>query len=59
MDDFILNPNKILRNKILERIKINEGHCPCIKEFSNDTICPCKEFREKRICHCSLYVAKK
>lgn len=59
MTDFILNPNEKVRNKILERIKLNEGHCPCIHEISPDTICPCKDFREKKICHCSLYVAKK
>lgn len=51
-----LNPNKDHVLKIIEGIYCKNGHCPCMIEDSNDTICPCKDFREKEICHCKLYV---
>jgi len=42
----------------LETIKIREGkrYCPCRMERSIDTICPCKEMRETRHCHCGLFM---
>jgi ferredoxin-thioredoxin reductase catalytic subunit len=36
----------------------NEGHCPCNKEKTPDTLCPCIDLVEKEICHCNLFVAK-
>lgn len=51
-----LNPNKEIVEKIKYRIKENEGHCPCIAERNEDTLCPCKDMREKNICHCNLYI---
>lgn len=51
-----LNPNDAIRKKIEERIRQNDGYCPCRFEKTNDTICPCREFRETGHCICGLYV---
>ncbi len=43
---------------ILEGLKRNEGHCPCILEKTPDTKCRCKEFREMEApctCLCGLF----
>jgi len=53
-----LNPNKDTVTKIIDRIFINEGYCPCLPERNENTVCPCKDMREKEICHCSLYVKR-
>lgn len=40
-----------------EKIKENDGHCPC-QVPSDDTICMCKKFKEKKttgLCICKLY----
>lgn len=55
----VLNPNDKLVNAIFSRIEKCEGHCPCVKEQTDDTICPCKNYRETGECHCSLYVNSK
>lgn len=33
------------------------GYCPCAVEQNEDTLCPCKEFREgtDEVCHCGRY----
>ena len=38
-------------------IKENGGHCPCMLERTDDTLCMCKEFRDmdEGTCHCGLY----
>lgn len=52
--------------KVVERIKngikiktdkFGAGYCPCVppKQHSEDTICPCKEYRETGHCHCGMY----
>lgn len=35
----------------------NDGYCPCAIEKNDDTICPCKEFREQKsgVCTCGRY----
>ena len=45
-----------------DALKLNEGHCPCIIEHTEDSRCVCKDFREKirdtefeGWCHCGLY----
>ena len=38
-----------------ELVKANGGYCPCCIERSEDTICPCKEYRETGHCHCGMY----
>ena len=42
----------------LKAIAENEGHCPCQIPKTEDTICPCKYFREELCegyCICKLY----
>jgi len=54
----ILNPDKTIVEGIRKRLVITKQQCPCIAEdeWTNDTICPCKVFRETKECHCGLYV---
>lgn len=42
---------------ITDRLEITDGHCPCIpiEDYSEDTVCPCKKFREELKCCCNLY----
>lgn len=53
----ILNPDKDLVEDIKQRLKNNEGYCPCRISKNADTKCMCKEFREQDQgeCHCGLY----
>ena len=55
-----------LKNEIIECLRSNKElyglpHCPCIvpELYCEDTICPCKDFRENvavnEMCHCGLY----
>ena len=45
---------------IREGIKGREGHCPCIPKHlhTEDTLCPCKLYRDSGKCKCRLYVNK-
>ena len=42
---------------MLERVKNNDGYCPCYLVHDDDHKCMCKEFREMEVgtCHCGLY----
>lgn len=42
-------------------IELNDGYCPCAIEKNEDTLCPCKEFREQveGECHCGRYRKEK
>ena len=56
-----LNTDKELVAEIKEQLKETKGHCPCVNPmfYSNDTKCPCKDFREQKElgeCHCGLYI---
>ena len=53
-----VNKNKKLVAEIKQRIKDNNGYCPCRLLKNEDTKCMCKEFREQEDgeCHCGLYV---
>lgn len=53
----ILNDDKDLVEDIRNRLKANEGYCPCRISKTPDTKCMCKEFREQQEgeCHCGLY----
>lgn len=55
-----LNPNDKIVNSILKRIEICEGECPCQNtgETREDRMCPCRDYREKNMCHCNLYIKK-
>ena len=53
-----VNKNKKLVAQIKQRIKDNNGYCPCRLLKNEDTKCMCNEFREQEEgeCHCGLYV---
>lgn len=52
------NNDKQLVKEIKQKLKENDGYCPCSLLKTKDTKCICKEFREQKIgkCHCGLYV---
>lgn len=56
-----LNPDKEFVKDFREKIKANEGYCPCRISKTPDTKCMCKEFREQEEgeCHCGLYIKVK
>ena len=52
-----LSDNKELVAEIKQKLKDNQGDCPCRLTKTEDTKCPCKEFREQTEvgeCHCGL-----
>lgn len=57
----LINPDKQEADKIIKKIKENDGFCPCRIIRNKDTRCMCKEFRDKikrresGFCHCGLY----
>lgn len=57
-------PNMEYAKEVRQKLKENNGYCPCRIGKTPDTKCMCKEFREqieKGIsgeCHCGLYVAE-
>ena len=53
-----MTDNVKLQKIILDKLKENDGYCPCRIEQTPDTKCMCKEFREQEEgeCHCGLYV---
>lgn len=53
-----LSDNKELVATIKQKLKDNQGHCPCRLTKTKDTLCPCREFREQTEpgeCHCGIY----
>lgn len=53
-----VSKDKILVQKIKEKLKETGGYCPCRIERTEDTKCICKEFLEQPhtgYCHCGLY----
>ena len=54
-----LSDNKELVSQIKQKLKDNQGYCPCRLAKNEDVKCPCKEFREQTepgTCHCGLYI---
>ena len=54
-----LSNNKGLVAEIKQKLKENNGYCPCRLIKTEDTKCPCREFREQTEqgeCHCGLLV---
>lgn len=47
--------NEKVADKILVKIHNRSGHCPCIAEEDDDTLCPCLDFRTTKECHCTLF----
>lgn len=58
----ITNPDKDFVKEFREKLKENQGYCPCSLVKSEDTKCRCKEFREQIAkgnlgeCHCGLFI---
>jgi len=52
-----VSDDKELVQEIRTKLKENDGYCPCRIQKTEDTKCPCKEFREQESgeCHCGLY----
>lgn len=56
------NPDKDIVKEIRDKLKENDGYCPCRISRTEDTKCMCKEFREMidngktGMCHCGLYI---
>ena len=43
----------------VEHVDANDGYCPCAFERTDDTLCPCKDFREQDEpgeCLCGRYM---
>lgn len=61
MTKITTNPDKEFVKEIREKLKNNQGYCPCRITKNDDTKCMCKEFREQvdrgetGECHCGLY----
>jgi ferredoxin-thioredoxin reductase catalytic subunit len=53
-----VNTDKELVTLIREKLKANDGYCPCRLTKSDDTKCICKDFLEQDegVCHCGLYI---
>lgn len=63
MAKYILNENedhveKIKQGLAHKKEKYGKEYCPCVTQLvhSEDTICPCKEYRETALCTCKMYV---
>lgn len=53
-----LNPDKEFVKEFREKLKANDGYCPCRVIKTPETKCMCKEFKEQEEgeCHCGLYI---
>ena len=43
---------KLIKQGLSER----NGHCPCVREISDDTKCMCRQFRE--LCRISITISR-
>lgn len=58
----IKNPDASVYEEMTEAVKVNGGYCPCAIEKTEDTRCPCREFREQETegeCHCGRFIKVK
>lgn len=53
-----LNQDKAIVDNVREKLKQNNGYCPCRIQKIPENKCMCKEFleQEEGECHCGLYV---
>ena len=54
-----VNSDKELVKSIRQKLKDNDGYCPCRLTRTPETKCMCKEFVEQTTsgeCHCGLYI---
>lgn len=63
MAKFKLNPDdkqvQLIKQGLFKKeTKYGNAYCPCVtpSAHNEDTICPCKEYRESSICKCKLYI---
>lgn len=51
------NPDKDFYKEITQKVKDNDGYCPCALVKTPDTKCMCKEFKEQKegFCHCKRF----
>ena len=56
-----VNSDKEVVDLIRQKLKENDGYCPCRTVKNEDTKCICKEFleQEEGECHCGLYIKVK
>ena len=61
----IENPDKEYAKEVRDKLRKNNGYCPCRILKDESTKCMCKEFREMieskeaGTCHCGLYVIER
>ena len=55
--NMIFNTNLELIKDIGDKLRLNP-HCPCLLKQTENTICPCLPCRERKICHCGLFINK-
>ena len=55
-----LNPNKTKEEirAIQQKVKDNDGYCPCLLYKDETTKCMCEHFRNTKECICELYIAE-
>ena len=56
MKGYRINPNRDFVLRIIEGVIRKDGHCPCRKDVSDETLCPCDEFINTKICRCGLFI---
>lgn len=57
----IPNPDTEKYAEMTVAVHNNSGFCPCAIDKTDDTKCPCKEFREQEaegLCTCGRYMKK-
>lgn len=44
--------------EVKQKIRENDGYCPCAVSKTPDTKCMCRDFREQAdgMCYCGLYI---
>ena len=53
---FKLTDNEAVKNAIIKRLEIKNGHCPCNPATTDDYKCPCLKMRTEGKCCCGLYI---
>lgn len=54
---FRLSSDPAVVSRVREGLRANGGHCPCMVEKSDDSICPCFDMRTYGRCICGLFVS--